>query len=135
MPVLKIENIEHDSEECQRFLHIWSTDIDQVFPDFSIHEIDFATIYLLIVNNEPAGLFVYQSKGEELHIDVDYLIPKYRYQEVGKNFFDEKMQDFVKNGFEVVVAASDNKKHQEYLKSVGFTTSKRHPSLFELNLT
>ena len=131
---LKIEKIESDSEEFTSFLKAWSDDIESYFPDFSIYDITFAAIYLVKVNNESAGLFIYQDKGEELHIEVDYIIPKLRNKGIGKEFFNEKLDTFRKEGFEIIISVSDNDVHQKYLKSLGFKQSKKHHSRFELNI-
>ena len=79
-----------------------------------------------------AGLFVYQDKGEELHVEIDYLIPQYRNQHVGEQFFERKLNDFRKDGFEVIIAVTEHEEFIRYLQRVGFERSKMHNSRFEL---
>lgn len=131
---LGIEQLMPDSEEYLRFINRWADEIDEIFPDFSIHESTFATIFQLKVNNEPSGIFIYQDKGDELHIEVDYLVPKFRDQGIGIEFFNQKKADFKEDGFNTIVMTSENDVHQEYLKSLGFKPSRRHHTRFELDL-
>lgn len=132
---LEFEEISNESEEFIRFLHHWSDDIELHFPNFSIYDITFATVYLLKVNTKPSGLFIYQDKGEQLHIDLDYLIPEYRDMGIGNSFFEKKMDDFKKEGFEIIIAVSENPIYTKYLKELGFVRSNLHNTRFEYTIT
>lgn len=132
---LHIEEISNESEEFLRFLDLWSEDVEVYFPDFSIHDITFATVLLLKINSKPSGLFIYQDKGEELHIDLDYLIPDYRNMGIGDSFFRKKLDDFKKDGFEIIISVSENPVHQKYLKELGFEQSKLHNTRFEYTIS
>ena len=131
---LSIEQLNPNSEDFLRFLDLWADDIGNIFPDFSLHESTFATVFHLKVNDEPSGLFIYQAKGDELHIEVDFLVPKYRDQNIGKDFFERKKEDFKRAGFKMIIMLSENDSHKEYLQDLGFKASKRHSSRFEMDL-
>jgi hypothetical protein len=131
---LKIEKIEFDAEELVRFLAAWADEIERIFPDFLQEDIEFATIYLLKVNAEPAGLVIYQIKGNELMIEIDYLIKKFRDKGVGKRFFDQMNPKFKASGFDKVVALTYDKVHIDYLTSIGFKPSRKHSARYEFQL-
>ena len=131
---LDFEQISNESEEFMRFLEHWSEDLESYFPDFSIYDTTFATAYILKINSQPSGMFIYQDKGEELHIDLDYLIPEYRDMGIGNAFFAEKLKDFEKAGFSVIISVTENPKHIKYLKELGFSRSDLHDARFELRV-
>lgn len=131
---IEIESLNHNSEEFTRFLMAWGEEIESIFPDFSEEEATFASICLIKVQSQPSGLFVYQAKGEEAHVEVDYIIPKYRDQGIGRKFFAETLEIFKQKGFDVIVISTENQVHIDYISEAGFKRSKMHHSRFELRL-
>ncbi|UKN02906.1 GNAT family N-acetyltransferase [Paracrocinitomix mangrovi] len=111
-----------------------ASEIEKIFPDFAIEETDFATVFLLKIEGNPVGIFIYQEKGDQLHVEVDYLIEKYRDQGIGQQFFDHKINDFKNEGFLEITSVTTNDIHKKYLFELGFTKSEAHNDMFVLSL-
>ena len=54
---------------------------------------------------------------------------------IGNAFFAEKVNDFRKDGFELIISVTENPKHKKYLKELGFTKSNLHNTRFEYSIT
>ena len=81
-----------------------------------------------------AGIFIYQRKGEELHVHEDYVIPEFRDIGIGEDFFKQKIEEFKETGFAIIVALTNNDQHIKYLNDLGFELSPKHPHRYELDL-
>ena len=134
MSDLIVEKKTEEDKEIIKLINEWGDDIKHIFPHFEEEEMEFSNIFLLNYENKNAGIFIYQHKGEELHIHVDYLIPEFRNLGVGKKFFNEKISVFSKSGYKTLVSLTDNRTHIKYLKSIGFILSNNHPDRYELSL-
>lgn len=100
-----------------------------------MEDTDFARICLLKLDAQPAGIFIYQEKGEEMHIEVDYLIEQYRDQGVGKRFFQDVKDRFKQKGYSILVTSTENEAHISYIQDLGFKQSRMHESRYELELS
>lgn len=132
--ILTINEIIHEEDSTQEILKNWWEDIEDIFPHFNEEEAEFSRLLLLKYRNKNVGIFIFQKKGEELHVHVDYVIPEFRNIGIGKTFFKQKINEFKSNGFSTIISLTDKKMHINYLKSLGFHLSKFHPHRFELNL-
>ena len=99
------------------FLEHYKDDIAVYFPEFKNNPelYDFANI--VCCNADPAGIFLGKKNGEEIEISLDYTTPMYRDCSVGK-FLYEKLEE---QGIKKLVYKSADKKHEEYLKKMGFS--------------
>ena len=132
---LQIVETAYDAEECQTFLSAHYDELGEIFPDFSVDDAVFCSVDLLKIKEEIIGVLVYLGKGEELHIEMDYLIPSYRDQGIGKKMFAQKIQDFKAKGYRSIMALTDNQNHKDYLISNGFKTSSKNPLQYEMELS
>lgn len=132
---LLIKSKDFTDPEVQLFYLKWMNEIKNYFPHFSPDEIQMSEVLLLEYENNTVGLFMYEAKGPEMHIEVDYLIPELRDIGVGRTFFDKKAIGFKQQGFKKLVALTNHPKHRHYLSNdVGFVLSAKHPDLYEMIL-
>jgi GNAT superfamily N-acetyltransferase len=135
MSELDISAISFDSEEFKSFMDEWEADIEKIFPHYSEDDAQYGEVFSIRVEGSIAGLFIYQYKGEELHVSVDFVIPKFRNKGIGKKLFEDKFDEFKEQGFKSIVTLTDNNLHAAYLASCGFELQAKHPDWFELKLT
>lgn len=134
MNQLNVQSIEAEADEFSSFMEVWGDEIEEIFPHFSEEDAVYSEILSLEVNHQMVGVFVFQFKGERLHVNVDYVIPEYRNQGIGQSFFRQKIEEFKKMGFKAIVSLSNNKIHQDYLVSCGFKQQPKHPDWYQLDL-
>lgn len=72
-------------------------------------------------NMVPAGLLVGNIEAKVLHIQIDYVTPTYRDFKIAKYLFEDQKAFFQAKGIEVLKSQSGNKKHEKYLKRIGFS--------------
>ncbi len=104
----------------KEFLEFNIADIQKFFPSFEIKDHD---ISLLVLRNmQVAGVFLADKKGDEIHIKLDYVTPSYRDFKLANYFYHQ--EQFKKDGFKSFVIGSNSKKHDQYLKKLGFQLDK-----------
>ncbi|HSV76378.1 MAG TPA: hypothetical protein VLH37_05030 [Bacteroidales bacterium] len=80
-------------------------------------------INLIILRNAAvAGIFTGQRRGQELWVDLDFVIPEFRDLKPGRFLYEENRAFFINNDIACVVGAASSVKHQNYLKRMGFET-------------
>lgn len=128
-------SITKDDDLFKSYYEQWSEDIENYFPDFSPEDVEFSDFLLLRYQNQNVGLFVYHPKGEEMHIDVDFVPPAFRNIGIGPSFFKSMKNDFLQQGFKIIFASTTNALHRKYLvNDLQFTLSTKHPDLYFLDL-
>ncbi len=131
---LEISEVSLEDARFTDFIAGWEDDIETIFPHFTEEDADFSSLYMLKVDGKDSGVFIYQRKGEELHVHVDYIIPEFRDVGIGNSFFKSKIEEFKETGFSIIVALTNNDVHIKYLLDVGFEQSTKHPHRYELYL-
>ena len=134
MEELELKEIILETEEFQRLYDSWKDDIHLFMPDFDLDDAYFSKVYLLKYDQQPAGFFIYQEKGDEIHILMDYLAIDFRNKGIGKNIFEEIMREFKSQGFKLIVGLAYNPDHINYLKHLGFTGSEKYKARYEISL-
>ena len=125
------------SAYVQYFLLHYRKDIKKYFPHFNAKRIGRnATIVMVLRNASSVGMFIYHKVGKGVAIvDLDYAIPEYRNL---KNMFfllhSSLQKDLKKQHIHQFVAHSAVKKHQNYLRKVGFISQPDEPERFVLKL-
>lgn len=134
MKDLQISSVESDDQGFIDFMNKWGEEIETIFPHYSEDDAHFGEIFILQIEGQDIGIFIFQYKGEELHVVVDYVIPSFRDIGVGQSLFVKKIEDFRKMGFKSVVSLTSNEAHRKYLIGCGFVNMPKHPDWFELTL-
>jgi len=134
MPNFEYNLINSDDQEFKNFYSDFSSDIEHFFPDFDIEEVSLSEIELLVIDNKSCGVIIYHGKGEEMHIELDYVIKEYRNLGIGQSYIPKLFKQFKEAGYKMVFAKTGNDRHKNYLDDLGFKSSKSHPDLLEQSL-
>lgn len=121
-----------DDARFRDFYSEWQSEIERTFPDFTEEDAMLANIYILLLDLQVAGIFVYQQKGDEMHIEASFVAPPNRGKGLAKHAFVTKIKDFRDEGFRKIVI-SIKEAEQAFLRGVGFSQSVEHPDRMELN--
>lgn len=103
-----------------KFIEYYAKDIEKFFPDFNISKLSNPKIIFTLRNMMPVNLFVYEEKGENIDIAIDYTVPAYRDLKNACYLFSEGVDDFRKEGFKKFIANTDVPAHKGYLVKMGF---------------
>jgi hypothetical protein len=120
-----------DSPFLADFLHHHATDIRSFQPGARIER---AGDLALVLNrdNLPAGAVIGHADGDELVIDVDYVLPAYRDSRLGAWLYGPGASVFRDAGFRKLCTDGANDTHRAYLRRMGFDQT--GPNRFELAL-
>ncbi len=105
-----------DDERAKYFINSYEKDIKLHFPKYEFHPRDNETIRLVYLQEEIAGIFISEQKGDTLYITLDYTSPKYRDTSVGKYLYSE----LEKAGIKHFISESISPIHDKYLERIGF---------------
>ncbi len=117
----KILHVRGDSYYLKEFLKFYEKDIKKYFPDFRYEPVKNRYSFFILRNMNVAGIFMAREYTPgTLLITLDYAIPAYRDFKMGKYVFSVQSKKFLEDGYTRLIVYSDNKKHQRYLKKMGF---------------
>lgn len=134
MGEIELSEIELNSNEFDLHYEKWKEDIAFFIPDFDIEDAYYSKVFLLQFEDQAAGLFIYQEKGDQIHIILDYLAKEFRNKGIGKKIFEDIVVQFKEQGFKLIVGLAYNPDHVNYLKELGFSGSSKHKARYELSL-
>ncbi|HEX8141231.1 MAG TPA: hypothetical protein VF553_01455 [Pyrinomonadaceae bacterium] len=122
----KLLEVSAQSEYLQYFLRFYEKEIKRFLPEFSYRQTERQVIFFVLRNLVPAGLFIAEPRDEDsLLIDLDFVIPGYRDFKIGRFVFTQKAEVFREKGIRKIYSKPGTKKHQEYLRSMGFAPDER----------
>jgi hypothetical protein len=108
------------------YLEFNKEDIQKFMPGFLVAEHD---ISLLILRNmQVAGVFLAERKEDRLLVKLDYVSKEYRDFKLGKYIYNDCKSLFKDKGLHYYVSESQSKKHNNYLKKLGFVEQKENNS-------
>ena len=77
--------------------------------------------FFVLRNLVPAGLFIGESRDKDsLFVKLDFVIPGYRDFKIDQFVYSEKAEFFKEKGFQKIYAEPGDKKHEDYLRRIGF---------------
>lgn len=123
----KIISIQSDSPYLKYFLNFYGNEIEKFFPGSKklIERIlthGEGRVNLIILRNAAvAGICTGQQKGQELWVDLDFVIPEYRDLKPGRFLYEDNKQFFLNQGVTYIVASALSAKHLAYLRQMGFS--------------
>ena len=110
--------VSKESDYLKYFLEFHKSDIKQFVPSFSFNLNENSLSLFILRNSVPAGLVCAEYKSQDdLFISLDYAIPGYRDFKTGKYAFNKI---FKEKNLKKIYSEPGNKKHEEYLKKMGF---------------
>jgi GNAT superfamily N-acetyltransferase len=117
----KLLDVSPQSEYLQYFLKFYDEEIKRFLPDFSYRPAEGRLVFFILRDMVPAGLFIARPVDKDtILIDLDFVIPGYRDFKIGRFVFEEKAEVFKARGIRKVYSRPGTKKHEEYLRSMGF---------------
>ena len=99
-----------------RFIKTKNKIVSEHFLKYKISGYDYITIAYLF--NEIFIADEYDAKT--LEIKLDYVIPQYRDFKIGNFVFESQKDYFLDSNYEGFIAFTENKKHIDYVKKMGF---------------
>ena len=110
--------VEYNSEYLKHFLDFHRNDIHKYIPAFNFELNEKRKAIFILRNAVPAGLVCaeYQN-GDELFVNLDYVIPGYRDFKIGQYVYQKL---FKEKKIKKVFSFSGNKIHEKYLLKMGF---------------
>lgn len=125
-----ILEIRKDNKYLLKFLEFHHKEIQKFFPGFSYKPEMNTVSFFVLRDTNVAGIFLaHREGGDTLKVGLDYVVPQYRDFQNGKFLYQGLQKRFIKDGFRRVIAEGGSKKHEGYLKRVGFV--KNTNGLFE----
>jgi GNAT superfamily N-acetyltransferase len=114
----KLMEVQPDADYKSYFTDFYRDDIRRFIPT----EEDASSDLNLFVLRDmvPAGLLTGRQENSTLHVDVDYVIPKFRDFKIGRYLFEAKAGFFHRRGIHRIIARGMTDKHRDYLERMGF---------------
>jgi hypothetical protein len=110
-----------DSDYLHYFLGFYAEDIRQIFPEFTYRPGEKQVALFILRDCMPAGVFIAEEHpGGELHVVLDYAIPRYRDFKIGHFLFVEQADFFRQRGTKEIVVLPRTADFGAYLIKVGF---------------
>jgi len=102
------------------FVEFYRDDILEIIPTYTHSTDDDLLCFFILRNMMPAGLFIAKVRGEEAHIQLDYVIPNYRDFQVARFIFEENAAFFRARGIRRFVSEGGSAIHRSYLEKMEF---------------
>lgn len=117
----KILPLDQHTNYLKYFMNFYQKDMVDFGANFDVSIEKSEVSFYILRNVIPAGLFV-SSKVDDttLRVDIDYVVPQYRDFKMGDYIFRSKKNIFTDRGYTTLVTYTNNKKHETYLKKMGF---------------
>ncbi len=104
-----------------KFFVIYQADIRKHFPEFTEESLRQATVFFILRNVVPVGLFAYEKNPDgEIRVLLDYVTPNYRDLKNARFVYTDIAHLLRETGFSYFVTYSAVPVHQKYLKRMGF---------------
>ena len=125
--------IRGDNKYLLKFLMYHNKEIQKFFPGF-VYKKEMNTISFFILRNMAvAGIFLAHREDDNiLKVGLDYVVPEYRDYKNGRFIYHRLRKSFIEKGFKKAKAEANDKKHQKYLKKIGFVEN--NAGQFEKNI-
>ena len=109
-----------DSSYLKKFLEFYHNEISETIPTYQFKPGEDQVAVFILRNMLPVGLVIVKPEGDTARIFLDFVIPGYRDFRAGKFIFDESAEFYRQMGITRVSTAPGSKKHEIYLKRMGF---------------
>ena len=114
--------IQTENNYLEKFLKFHDKDIQQFFPGFTYSPKQADLSFFILRDMVIAGIFIaHRQDDNSLEVSLDYVIPEYRDFKNGNFVLLTLQNTLVEDGVTRIIAKADNKKHEKYLKKLGFT--------------
>jgi len=121
-----------DSAYLKKFLEFYRKEISEFTPTYQFKPGVDQVVVFILRNMLPVGLVIVKQEGDTARIFLDFVIPGYRDFRAGKFIFDESAEFYRQMGIVRVSTASGSKKHETYVKRMGFHLEEDSRYYYEL---
>ncbi len=122
---------EVDAPFLQRFVKFYRKELSYYFPEFSLEKLQNPIIYIVFRNMIPAALFIAEPVGEKtLNVVVDFVTPDFRDLKSARYIFTRAKKIFGNKGYEKFVTRAYVRKHEKYLRKMGFKPVTREGQVY-----
>ena len=128
--VFKLMPVKPEDPLLANFLAYHARGIWQFFPDFDLAALTEPRCVFILRNLLPVGLFVYTEEKPDVRVRLDYVSEDYRDLKSARFLFNRPQNPRTFAGFERFTAEGGSKKHEDYLRKVGFTEDPARKGLF-----
>jgi len=116
-----VAEVRPTSDYLQQFLKFYGADIRRFQPEFQHDPARPQTVYFILRDMVPAGLFIIEPQAAGLaRIALDFVTPQYRDFRVGDFLFRRNPHIFQKNGVHTLISPPGSPAHEVYLRKLGF---------------
>lgn len=120
----KILTINEELDYLKYFMEFHEEEIGKYAAEASFEKHKDKVVFFVLRNMVPAGIFIGHEKEEgKLATDLDFVIPEYRDFKIGKYIYEKRSDYFLKRGYNEIHSVSSNRKHEKYLRKMGFENS------------
>lgn len=109
-----------DNSFMTGFLEFHAADIARFFPGFALDRLELPRMAFILRNMNPAGLVVFEEKGEDVLIHLDYVLPSYRDLRCARFFLDRMAPGWRERGLKRILSPAAGATHRDYLRRLGF---------------
>ena len=109
-----------NSEYLHAFVEFHKDDIAEIIPSYTHQTAEDLLCFFILRNMMTAGLFIVKGRGEEAHVQLDYVIPNYRDFQVARFIFEENAAFFIQRGIRRFVSEGGSTIHKRYLEKMEF---------------
>ena len=105
----------------EKFLKFHEKDIQAFFPGFTYSPKQAELSFFVLRDMAIAGIFIaHRQEDNSLKVALDYVIPEYRDFKNGNFVLLTLRNTLLEDGVTRIIAQAHNKKHENYLKKLGF---------------
>ncbi len=117
----KVLKINANSLYLKEFLKFYKNDIFYYFPNFEYRPKNYIHQLLILRNTSVACVFfASRYDNNTLYLELDYVIPEFRDNRIGKFIYQKHVDVFIKQGYTRIISPCFNRKHEKYLRKMGF---------------
>lgn len=114
-----ILQVRGNNEYLGAFIEYYKRDIYHYSP-FYKRNLE-SSSFLILNNLEVVGVFIVNVQDKKtLYINLDFVVPKFRNNKVGKYLFIDNVSYFSELGYERIITVCLNEVHRAYLEKMGF---------------
>ena len=121
-----------DSPYLGKFLEFYRNEISEFIPTYQFKPAEDQVVVFVLRNMLPVGLVIVKPEGEEARIFLDFVIPGYRDFRAGKFLLEESAEFYRQMGIVCLSTAPGSKRHETYLKRMGFRLKEDGRYYYEL---
>jgi len=117
----KVLKINSNSQYLIEFLSFYKNDIFHYFPNFEYRPKNYIhRLFILRNTNVACVFFASRYDNNTLYLELDYVIPEFRDNRIGKFIYQTHVDVFIKQGYTRIISPCFNRKHEKYLRKMGF---------------